>query len=170
MVARLLSSQGVLCLAVALKLPSRRRCQATISGALPGTKRVQAWRYTYTTHLRLGRYLYPLFFFYLQRLCNDHDLIHTLFLLNAAIHDNLSTILGHYMQRCPPVFFCCALHSRSLFILHLFIVFLLLLSPPFPYSHFNDMHRTLPHKFVIFFLIPTLLHLDEFCYLSYRHI
>ena len=103
---------------VALKLPSRRRRrQATprprAAGAA-GIKRVQTRRDMYTTHLRLGRYLFYFFTTPFQRAQ-----------FNAAIYENLSTttclFMSRSLQRRFFFFLCCSLLSRRLFILHPFI-------------------------------------------------
>jgi len=169
-------------------LPSRRRrCQATIPGALSGTKSVQARRYTYTTQPTPWKYLYPLFFLIVTPLQRSRSYSYICFLFNATFHDNLSTIIlysGTLHATLFPCFFCCALHSRSLFFFCIFLLFFYCfhLSSPFPYSHFNDYTASIyPLSLTLvsvpcielfftnlfFFFLVFFLHLDEFCYLTY---
>jgi len=119
------------------------------------------------------KYLYPLFF-YCNALTTITILFSHLFFFNAAFHDNISTIIfysGTLHATLLP-FFCC---SRSLFILHLFILFFYCfhLSSIFSYPHFNDytasiypLSPTLISMTCIasnyYFLFVSFLHLDEF--------
>jgi hypothetical protein len=120
----------VLCLAAAPKLPSRRRrCQATIPGALSGTKRIQSRHYTYTTHLRLWNYLsISIVFIYIATpLQRSRSYSHIIFLFNAAFHDHLSTIIFYsgtlHATLFPPFLVLFILIAYSFF-LHHYISFL----------------------------------------------
>lgn len=104
---------------------------------------------TYTTHLRLGGYLYPFSFIAtpLQRI-PTMILFTLLFVFNAIIHENLSTITFFFILNTAtsPLFFC-SLFLHSLFILHLFIIFSFSFSSAAPIYHlsptliFNDLSR-----------------------------
>ena len=140
MVAKLLSSQGVLCLAAALKPPSRRkRCQATIAGALPGTKRVQALMlHVYHTPYALELPISIVFFIIATPLQRSRS-YSLFFLFNAVIHDKLSTIYLYsgtlHATLAPPVFFWLCTYILVAYSFCIFFFFLLLsfiISPPPP--------------------------------------
>jgi len=134
MVGRPLSLQGVLCLAAALKLPSRRRRSPPTPqpGALPGTKCVQAWpaRIPHTYALEDIYILFPL----LQLHCNEYQprsCLHFCLCSTPLFMKTYQRSLFILNTATSPLFLCSLFFFHSLFILHLFIIFSFFLLHPF---------------------------------------
>jgi len=174
MVGRPLSLQGVLCLAAALKLPSRRRRSPPTPqpGALPGTKCVQAWpaRIPHTYALEDIYILFPL----LQLHCNEYQprsCLHFCLCSTPLFMKTYQRSLFILNTATSPLFFCslvffiaysfCICSSSFLFFCCTHLSFI-------PNPHFQwPVSHILPMEFCNSFDTRThLLHLDEFGYLS----